>query len=156
MKRFFLLFCLSLTACSPNVETRGHIADADAYAQIKVGETTRDKVLTTFGSPSTTASFGQETWYYVMARKESFAFFKPEITDQNVLRIAFNTDGTVAAVEKFDKASMRDIAIAKRETATEGQELTFIDQLLGNVGRFNSPGTTPGGAGGVSGTRGRR
>jgi outer membrane protein assembly factor BamE (lipoprotein component of BamABCDE complex) len=157
-KHIFAVFAISaaLSACSPNVESRGHVAEMEAYTQIKVGETTRDQVLQTFGSPSTTASFGQETWYYVTAKKESFAFFKPEITDQNVVRVAFNTDGTVAAVEKFDKSSMQEIAITKRETATEGQELTFIEQLLGNVGRFNSPGTTPGSAGGMSGARGRR
>lgn len=159
MKRLLAFFslCAALTACSPNVETRGHVADVDAYTQIKVGETTRDQVLDRFGSPSTTSSFGQETWYYITAKKESFAFLRPELTDQSVVRLAFNGEGVVSAVEHFSKADMQDIAIAKRETATEGQELSFVEQLLGNVGRFNSPGNTPGNAGVTSsGARGRR
>ncbi len=158
MKRAFSLLgisLLALAACTPNVQTRGHIGEATAYASVVVGQTTRDQVRTMLGSPSSASSFGEETWYYVTSTKESVAFFKPEITSQSIVRIIFSTDGVVRTVERFNAADMQHVAFAARETKTEGQELTVIDQLLGNMGKFNAPGTTPGSAG-ASGPRGRR
>lgn len=144
MKTFFpALICstaLSLSACSPNVETRGHVAEPDWKQQITVGAATRDQVFDLFGSPSTTSSFGTETWYYVTTKRESFAFFKPEIADQDVIAITFDSAGVVSNIEEVGKDAMRDdVEFSSRKTPTEGHSMTFIEQLLGNAGRFNRP-----------------
>lgn len=134
--------CLSLallSACSPNVETRGHLMEEDWKAQITPGVTTQDQVLEALGSPSAKSSFGDETWYYINMRRESTAFLRPEIADQSAIAIRFSPSGTVDAVEAFDKSQAKDIAIAKRVTPTEGHQMTFMEQMLGNLGRFNSP-----------------
>lgn len=141
MKRFLLLAAL-LTACAPNVETRGHLKDADWKSQIVIGQSTRDQVLEVLGSPSSRSSFGPDTWYYISTQRENFGFMRPEITGEDVTRITFDTDGTVKSIDNYDKSTARDIAINDRETPTEGHSLTFIEQLLGNVGRFNAPGST--------------
>ncbi len=147
MRNFFLAFlALSLTSCSPNVETRGHIADPDWESQIQAGQATKDDVLAVMGSPSATSSFGDETWYYITTTRESYAFFKPKITEGNVVRVAFDADGRVNAIDRFTEEQMRKFALSKRETPTEGHQLTMIEQMLGNLGRFNSP------AGGGSGS----
>lgn len=135
---------LLLSACSPNVETRGALKDPDWKQQLTVGQSTPEDVLRVLGSPSAKSSFGQETWYYIATRKESFAFLKPEVADQEVISINFDTDGTVKSIDNYDKSSARDIKIASRTTPTEGHQLTFMEQILGNLGRFNSPGGVQG------------
>ena len=138
---------LTLSACSPNVTTRGHVKDANWEEAMQPGTTTRDDVLAAFGSPSTRSSFGQETWYYITTRRESFAFFKPEIADQDVLAVTFDTSGTVSNVHQVGKEGLKEIEFSSRETPTEGQEFGFLEQFLGNLGRFNQPGGAGGGVG---------
>lgn len=143
-KLLFPLAALALSACSPNVETRGYLTDPEWKEKIVAGETTRDQVMEVLGSPSARSSFGPETWYYITTRRESYAFFKPEITKGDVTQVTFNREGVVESVGAFDETMARDIDIAGRVTPTEGHQLSFIEQLLGNVGRFNAPSTSPG------------
>lgn len=129
----------ALSACSPMVETRGHVKGAEELSAIQPGTSGREDVLAALGSPSTRASFGPETWYYITTRRESFAFFRPETTDQDVLAVTFDTSGLVESVERVGKEGLTDIEYSSRETPTEGHSLTFLEQLLGNMGRFNRP-----------------
>jgi len=48
----------------------------------------------------------------------------------------------------YDKENAQDFDLATRVTPTEGHKLTFIEQLIGNIGRFNRPGGS--GAGSVA------
>lgn len=146
-KIFLLLTACTLLSCSPNVEMRGALKDPDWKEQIKPGQSTQADVIQTLGSPSARSTFGPETWYYISTRRESFAFLKPEVAEQDVTRITFETDGTVKTVDVFDKSTARDVEVSSRITPTEGHQMTFMEQVLGNLGRFNSPaGTGPGSA----------
>jgi outer membrane protein assembly factor BamE (lipoprotein component of BamABCDE complex) len=141
-----------LAACSPKVDTRGHVANADWKQTITTGSTSKDQILANFGSPSATSSFGEETWYYISARKETTAFLAPETVDQQVVRIVFDDAGLVKSVEHYDQSASKEFALAKRVTPTEGHSMNAIEQILGNIGRFNrggdtsaAPGRRPGG-----------
>jgi outer membrane protein assembly factor BamE (lipoprotein component of BamABCDE complex) len=131
---------LGAIACSPKVDNRGYVSDADWKDQITVGTSTMDDVLVKFGSPSSRSSFGSESWYYISQRKETTAFFAPEIADQEVMHIAFDSNGVVSNVEKFTKAQAQEFALVKRTTPTEGHSMSFVEQVLGNIGRFNKAG----------------
>jgi outer membrane protein assembly factor BamE (lipoprotein component of BamABCDE complex) len=138
-----------LAACSPKVDTGGYVKTGDIKDQIAVGKSSKDDVLAKLGSPSSQSSFGDETWYYITDRKETTAFLKPKIVEQEVARVTFDKAGIVSKVEGFTKDDAKKIAIAKRTTPTEGHTLGFVEQVLGNVGRFNKPAepgsTVPGG-----------
>ena len=130
---------LALSGCSPMVQTRGHVKAPEWEEVIQPGVAGREEVLQTLGSPSTRSSFGQETWYYITTKRESYAFFKPEITDQDVLAVTFDSSGLVENIEKVGKEGLSEVDYTSRETPTAGHELTFMEQLLGNMGRFNRP-----------------
>lgn len=127
----------SLAACSPIVDQRGHVQQSENESQIKADQTTKEDTLRLLGSPSSTSNFGDESWYYISARKETKAFLRPAVVDQNVLRITFGSDGVVKKIEKFNKADGKKIDFVKRTTPTEGHSLGVAEQLLGNLGRFN-------------------
>ncbi len=134
----FIVLLLALTACiPPRVDNRGHVDAFNRMDDVVIGVTTREDVFKMLGSPSVTNSFGDEIWYYIAKRKEAVAFLKPEIMDQQVTRIAFDTEGTVISVNDFDMDDKKDIIAAKEITPTEGHELGFVEQVVGNVGRFN-------------------
>lgn len=141
VKAFVLLAfaALALASCSPKVDSRGYISESKIVEQVKVGETTRDEVFSKFGSPSSQSSFGDDTWYYVSGRKEAYGFMKSDLVAQDVVRIEFDAGGVVKTVNSYDKEQGQDVALVKRTTPTEGHTLGFIEQALGNIGRFNRP-----------------
>ena len=130
-----------LCACSAKVDNRGYVSTGDIKTMVSVGQS-RDEVLTNLGSPSSQSTFGTETWYYISTRKEATAFLKPEVVKQDVTKIEFDSAGMVSKIDTFNEQNSEDFSIAKRTTPTEGHSLGFLEQVLGNVGRFNKPGST--------------
>jgi len=128
-------------ACSPKVNNGGYVNENDIKNQIVIGKTTKDDVKEAFGSPSAESSFGAESWYYISDRKEAYAFLKPTVVEQNVVRIEFDPTGVASTVESYSKKDGEEFDLAKRTTPTEGHTLGFFEQILGNIGRFNRPGS---------------
>ena len=129
-----------LASCTPIVDTRGHSAEALDLTQIVVGQTTSDDVVALLGSPTSSANFGDETWYYITQKKERVGVFAPEVTEQHVTVITFDAAKRVAQVSEFTKEQGKPVQMVSKKTPTEGHDMTFIEQMLGNVGRFNAPG----------------
>lgn len=121
------------------VENRGYIASKPLEEEIRVGKTSREDVRRVFGSPSTISAYPPETWYYISRERETIGFFAPELKKQQVARIEFDEEGRVSHYEAFDKHAVREMDYVERKTPTEGRSLGFAEQLLGNVGRFNTP-----------------
>jgi outer membrane protein assembly factor BamE (lipoprotein component of BamABCDE complex) len=100
------------------------------------------------GSPSAVATFNPNVWYYISQKQESFAFLKPKITGQNVMQLTFNDTGRLQAIKKYDLENAENITMVSRITPTSGKEITVLEQVLGNVGRFAAPaGATQGSVG---------
>ena len=133
---------LLLAACSPTIENHGHRFDADMVGSIVPGVTSRQDVARLMGSPSALATFEDDQWYYVAQKTERKSFYQAEITDQQVLAITFGEDDLVREVERADLAQAEEIIPVKDVTPTAGNELSLAQQLLGNIGRFNSDGPT--------------
>lgn len=132
------IFLLCLCACAPTTHQRGSIQQETTWQSLKAG-VSRDQLLREFGSPSSRSAFGEETWYYVQAYKESQAFLKPKITDQKVLAVTFDGDGYVKEVTKYGLDDRENVAMVEDKTLTEGHSIGFLEQALGNLGRFNAP-----------------
>lgn len=131
---------VTASACAPNIATRGNLPDPDKLAEIIPGEASRDDVADLLGSPSSAATFGDETWYYIATRVETVAFNEPEVIDQQVVAIKFGEDGLVTAIDTYGLDDARAVEIVERVTPTSGREVTILQQLLGNVGRFAQEG----------------
>jgi outer membrane protein assembly factor BamE (lipoprotein component of BamABCDE complex) len=53
-----------------------------------------------------------------------------------VYKIAFDDTGVVSMIKRVDGETL-DVPLASRTTPTSGNEITFIQQVLGNVGKYN-------------------
>jgi outer membrane protein assembly factor BamE (lipoprotein component of BamABCDE complex) len=140
------LWIISVTAlagCSPTFMTHGHRIDDEALARIEPGRTSRDEVLGLLGSPSSLATFDANDWYYVSQRTERKSFYQSDVIEQQVVTVSFDDAGMVEAVEQDTLADARAVDLVERETPTEGNEFTILEQFIGNVGRFNLPETEP-------------
>ena len=132
-----LCLLMLFAACSPIVEERGYVGLERSAGEIHEGMS-REAVLRLLGSPSSQSMFGEEIWYYIRTVNETKAFLHPEVATQKVIALHFHDDGTVGAVEQYDTKDGRAIAFSDEKTPTEGNSFGVMEQLLGNLGRFNS------------------
>jgi len=137
------LFTLAgLPACAPAFDQRGNLPEPDKLAVIRPGATTRDEVTKILGTPSSTSIFNEKTWYYISRRTKQVAFFDADVTDQQVYIVNFDERGVVKAVDHRNLKDARDIEPAPGATPAPGRELTFLEQIIGNVGRFTKGGSS--------------
>jgi outer membrane protein assembly factor BamE (lipoprotein component of BamABCDE complex) len=129
----------ALGACSPRIDQRGNLVDPDAALAVQPGVQTKDQVAQLLGTPSTRATFDDKTWYYISKRTETTAFFPPDVTDQQVLVVKFDDADLVETVKIYGMNDAYEIDPVGRTTPTYGQELTILQQLFGNIGRFTKP-----------------
>ncbi len=134
-----------VTGCILGINERGYLPDPAGEASIKTGTDTKTTVQDRLGDPSTTATFGDDTWYYISSTERQVAFFDPTVTRRKILAIHFDKDGKVAQLEHFGLKDGHVVAFETRTTPAKGREITFLQQL------FNAtPGVPLGGAGGSS------
>lgn len=112
----------------------GYIADQQSLDLVPVGAS-REQALLTLGTPSTTATFDNEVFYYIsQKRTRSVAFQKPKLVEQNILAIYFNKDGVVEKRANYALQDGKVFDTISRTTPTGGKDLTFLQQLLSGVG----------------------
>lgn len=139
--RHFILTSMALVAvaCSPTVASRGHVTDPEALAALKPGLSTDVDVQNALGSPSTRGTFRDDVWYYMSERTEAYAFFNPKVIERQIVAVVFDGQGVVDDIVTYNEVDGRKVEIVSRVTPTAGNELTLLQQLFGNIGRFESP-----------------
>jgi outer membrane protein assembly factor BamE (lipoprotein component of BamABCDE complex) len=137
---FVAAFGLALVSCVATIGSRGFIPDEELISQLKTGLDTRITVSRVLGSPSSVSTFDDITWYYISKRTEQTAFFDEKVLDQQVLGIAFDDAGTISDIRRYAMSDGRIIDPVTRVTPTLGRELGVVEQLFGNLGRFNTGG----------------
>lgn len=125
------------SACVSNPKNSGYVAEFADFDAVEPGVTTQAEVLSLLGSPTLKSDFGGDVWYYVGTKSEQVAFFDPKVVQQKTVEISFTEDGVVKDVRHGDGAERRKVHYASDKTPTEGNEITVMEQFLGNLGRFN-------------------
>lgn len=127
---------LGVPACTPIVKNHGYILNEEDLKQLETGKQNQTQVRQLMGSPSTVANFNGETWFYINSTLSLYAWQKPEVIHRKVVAIKFdNETKQIASINNYGLEDGRVIDFVTRETPTKGRELTFLEQLLGNVGR---------------------
>ncbi|WEX78558.1 outer membrane protein assembly factor BamE [Sinorhizobium numidicum] len=124
----------TLAACtSANVGEvlhQGYVVDQETLNLVPVGSS-REQVLLSLGTPSTTATFDNEVFYYIsQTRKRPVAFMKPKLIDQSILAVYFDKEGTVSQLAHYTLKDGKVFDTLSRTTPTGGKETSFLGQLL--------------------------
>lgn len=133
------ILAFGVGACEKVIHTRGNLPSGSRIAEIEPGRHNRADIVEMLGSPSTRATFEKEIWYYIGSRMEETAFLQPKVLERKVLTVRFGKDGIVEEVRNYDASKGRKIKLVERQTPTRGREMTFLQQLIGNIGRFGDP-----------------
>ena len=121
--------------------THGYVLErGEAELTAREGIDTKESVLARYGEPSVKGAFNPNSWYYINNRDQARAFFKPRTTQQQVVAFHFDDTGIVTQVEKIDLTDSVQSRMVAKATPTRGKELSFWEQLLGNVGQLPAGG----------------
>jgi outer membrane protein assembly factor BamE (lipoprotein component of BamABCDE complex) len=129
-----------LLSCTPQIDNHGNAVDLENLVELEPGKTRKTRVSALLGAPSTMSDYGQDTWIYIGSKIKTVAFFQPEVVNRWVIYITFGADGVINSIGKLSDADGKKIEFVSRETPTAGQRITLLQQLIGNVGRFNGAG----------------
>lgn len=129
---------LAVIGCSPIVENHGYLPVAAEVAAITAGTDSKETVLSRLGEPTSKGVQGDSAWYYVSYTERKLAFLKPQITSREILAISFGPNGKVAAINHYGLENGVVVDLNTRETVTGGRRLSFLQQLIGNIGNFSA------------------
>lgn len=143
MRNFFKIAftCISLihiVACTPVTAQHGNMLEDHQISEVVVGQHSRMDVLHILGSPTTQSTFNADIWYYIGQESEKRGILDQDVKQERIVQVTFDQKGIVQSVEDINSERM-DIPYTRNKTLTHGNELTFMQQLLGNMGRFNAP-----------------
>ncbi len=137
-----LLPLLLLGACSlfqAQPVTRGDVVASDQLRELVPGTSTRADATSLLGSPTAHATFDDNTWIYIGQRTRSRVGQLPGVDMQDVVLLTFDQGGTLRTVRQLSKRDSKPVDMVARTTPSPGSEASFMQQLLGNIGRY-SPG----------------
>lgn len=130
--------CFLLVACTPTINQRGNMVTAEQTDKLIVGVHTAQDVLRILGSPTTTAPFDQNTWYYIGQETMKKGILDAKVTKENIVVVKISDNGELLSIEDLDNQRIA-VPIERDKTRTHGNEVTAIQQMLGNLGKFNTP-----------------
>ena len=121
---------IALIACAPVISQRGYLPDPSVESSIKSGTDTKTTVQERLGYASTTATFGNDSWYYISATEKQVAFFNPTMLKRQVLAVYFDKQNKVTGVRHYGLRDGHLISFESRTTPARGRETTFLQELL--------------------------
>ncbi len=121
-------------------QPRGQQVDPADVTQLVPGISTRKDVTALLGSPTATASFEPNTWLYVSQITRPVIGGTQTVRSQHVLAISFDQAGVLRDIAVTDQANALPVQVVSRSTPSPGTHASFLQQLIGNIGRFNPTG----------------
>ena len=131
-------------------EVRGNRVDSDELKQLVPGTSTQADVTSLLGSPTARGTFDQNSWYYISELTRPVIAGTQGVLGQSVVVLTFNNQGVLQDVHALNQKDAMNVPITGRTTPSPGTQATFLQQLLGNIGRFTpNAGPAPQQGGGV-------
>lgn len=135
-----VVIAAAVAGCARETHNHGSQLDERHLQAIRPGAHTKNNVFAILGSPATTATFDGDAWYYIGGERAIRTPFADEELERTVLVVRFDPAGVVDEVEVLGLDQAEEVALVERETPSFGQSVTVMQQLLGNIGRFEDNG----------------
>ncbi len=150
MTRIVMVLLLSglMAGCVSTRARHGYVVElGEDTVRAEIGLDTRESVLARYGEPSVRPALNDNTWYYISMTDNARAFLNADTTSRKITAVHFDVDGVVTEIKDVTLEDGQEIAINERVTPTRGKELTFLQQLMGDVGKIAPTGEGPAGGG---------
>jgi len=136
-KLFNIFLILILSACSwLGTNQVGDVPQTVRINAVKVGKHTKEDVSRLLGSPTSITLFEKESWLYIESKEQKRVFFPPKEIERKIVQITFDAKGAVEQINQLSLSDGQKIALDETITPVSGKDLSVIDELIGNFGRF--------------------
>ena len=108
------------------------------------GTSTRADVTALIGTPTARATFDDNTWIYISEVTRPQIARTQGVLSQDVVVLGFNDQGVLQDVKRLNQDDALPVTVVARSTPSPGTEASFLQQLFGNIGRFNALGPNQG------------
>lgn len=137
--------CNAANTLNPTTRmTQGYIIDEQALELVPPGSS-REQVLLALGTPSTTATFDNEAFYYIsQTRVRRAAFMNPKLVDQRILAVYFGEDERVERIAQYGMQDGKIFDFISKTTPTGGKDQNFIGQMIAGLAGGAPPVNIPG------------
>jgi outer membrane protein assembly factor BamE (lipoprotein component of BamABCDE complex) len=117
----------------------GYMFELSDHDVLQEGVTSKERVLKIMGSPTLISDFDSEVWIYYSEDVKNFLFFKPEITERNVLVIKFNDAQIIKEMKKINFADeAKKLNFVSNYTAVDSHKAGFFKSIFSNVGQIKT------------------
>lgn len=130
------LTALAVSACSPTFRNHGYIPPEEDLQELVVGIDTRASVEDVVGPPTAGGVLEGGNYFYVRSTVRTFGPRRPQVVDRQVLAISFDGNGVMSNIETFGLEDGRVVTLSRRVTDSGVTDVSFLRQLLGNIGRI--------------------
>ena len=128
-------------------QVRGNNVDDSLLKQLVPGTSTRNDAVALLGSPTAKATFDDNTWLYIGEVTKPVIAGTNAVLDQQVVALTFDDKGVLRRITRKTDDDALPVSMAGGATPSPGSEATIMQQLLGNVGRFNPVAASSGSSG---------
>ncbi len=127
-----------VAGCTDLDRFHGFIPPAAEVAQVSVGSTTKDEVIALFGPPIADRAVERNTIYYAASQFRTFGPFAPEEISREILAVDFTPDDRVRNISRYTLDDGRVVVLDRRVTEDGINDVTFLSQLFGSLGRLDA------------------
>ena len=134
------LLALGLSACGLEHYPGGDLPTQTRLKSVQNGDT-KEKVLRILGTPATESvplNDGTSFIIYAQNLKESRAFFDPKEIKRDVYIYYFDVNENLTEQKHLTLADKKSVTFDESQTSVGGKELSLIEQLIQNFGRYNT------------------
>ncbi|NQY60826.1 outer membrane protein assembly factor BamE [Cognatishimia sp.] len=140
VKAAIFALCILGAGCSAQYRNHGYVPSEEELTEVVIGVDTRESVAETLGAPTAGGVLEEGGFYYVRSRVRTFGPRRPQEVSRELVAVTFDTSGTVANVERFGLEDGQVVTLSRRVTDNGLGNISFIRQLLGNLGSFDPNG----------------
>ncbi|WP_347835605.1 outer membrane protein assembly factor BamE [uncultured Planktomarina sp.] len=128
---------ITAIACTPVFRNHGYTPSDSQLANLVVGVDTRTTAEETLGPPTISdAKTGR--LYYISSRWRHYGLNPPKPISRNIVAVALDSSEVVTNVSRYGLEDGEIVALTRRVTDGGTEEITFLQQLLGNIGRIDA------------------
>ncbi len=136
----FILSVFLLGGCGLETYQSGDLPSQKRLDLVRPGFT-RAQTVDLLGEPSFRNKIGADDFYvYSKVIKKSQAFWEPKEVERDIYVVTFNRAGIVTDMQHLTLKDGKTIAYDDTISPVRGKELSVVEQLVKNFGRYDAGG----------------
>tara|TARA_A100001011_G_C14226609_1_gene806860 strand:- start:599 stop:1027 length:429 start_codon:yes stop_codon:yes gene_type:complete len=133
-----VIISLIISACAPIEKVSGYVPLESELKKLQIGVSTKAYVVKILGEPLSYRVDASETIFYIQQKVETVAFLKPRIKKREIVELKFDKSNILSSIETSVDSVSKPFDLEEKIVISEGRQLTFWQQMFGNIGNFSS------------------